>query len=752
MSASSFSTFINEQLNPAQRDAVTQKDGVLLVCAGAGSGKTRVITARIAHLIHLHHVDASAILAVTFTNKAAREMRERVAHFVGAGSTLPIVGTFHGFCVRMLKQYAARNDQPAFTIIDGDDQEKLINTILTNHGARKRLSPRAALGAISNIRNEMGLAASPALCSDPFLRQVWTEYTHEKEKAHYYDFDDLLVETLRIFTTDTVFRTAFQQRVRHVLVDEYQDTNTVQHALLKAIACDTHGKFSLDSLCVVGDEDQSIYSWRGATVENIVGFAQEFDQTRRITINQNYRSVQPILEAANAVIAHNTTRYPKDLWSDKPARNRILSVACASGYQEADLIAQCSRIARQEHQQSCAILYRSHHQSRPIEEALLRLGLPYVMIGGVQFYERQEIKDVIAYLRLVVNPFDRISVLRVANVPTRGLGDKFIEQFFEVWDREPLMTYRNVAHHLINNGDVTGLKAGAVKQFLAVTEGLTPQTSPEKALDHILEKTSYFAYLATSNEPDEARVRTENVQELRNAIVDGQARMGAKTLSEFLEEVALFQDAAQERDTSEQHVVLMTLHAAKGLEFDTVILAGLDEGIFPSSHALYNPSSLEEERRLMYVGITRARERLILTHAQYRWIYGSMVDQKTSRFVEEIPEKLKQEIHVGKTGVSRTTDQLISWFGTTASRHAVHPPRHTTPGVSKIANEPHQAAPHIEKTTAPARWRVAQRVVHPQFGVGVVEAVEGGSDANTRLTIKFGSSKKKLDARFVTRP
>lgn len=750
MSASSFSTFINEQLNPAQRDAVTQKDGVLLVCAGAGSGKTRVITARIAHLIHLHHVDASAILAVTFTNKAAREMRERVAHFIGAGNTLPLVGTFHGFCVRMLKQHAARHDEAPFTIIDSDDQEKLINSILNKHGARKRLSPRAALSAISNVRNELGLAAKPALCSDPLLSQVWAEYDREKENAHYYDFDDLLIETLRVFSTDSAFRHAFQQRVRHVLVDEYQDTNTVQHALLKAIACDAQGKLALDSLCVVGDEDQSIYSWRGATVENIVGFAQEFEQTRRITINQNYRSVQPILEAANAVIAHNTTRYPKDLWSDRMARHRILSVACASGYQEADLIAQCARIARQEHQQTCAVLYRSHHQSRPIEEALLRIGLPYVMIGGVQFYERQEIKDVIAYLRLIVNPFDRISVLRVSNVPSRGLGDKFTEQFFHVWDREPLMTYRDVAQHLISSGEVTGLKARAVMQFLSITEGLTPQTSPEKALDHILEKTGYLAYLTTSNEPEEARVRIENVQELRNAIVDGQARAGAKTLSEFLEEVALFQDAAQERDSSEQHVVLMTLHAAKGLEFDTVILAGLDEGIFPSSHALYNPNSLEEERRLMYVGITRARERLILTHAQYRWVYGSMVDQKKSRFVEEVPENLKQEIHVGKTGVSRTTDQLMSWFGAVPSRRTVHALQRTAPSATISTATVHSVDP-VQKTTAPARWRVAQRVLHPKFGTGVIEAVEEGSEASTHLTIKFGASKKKLDARFVTR-
>jgi DNA helicase-2/ATP-dependent DNA helicase PcrA len=565
-------------------------------------------------------------------------------------------------------------------------------------------------------------------------------YEREKKLAHCFDFDDLLLETLKLFRTNNIFKEQFQARVRHILIDEYQDTNHVQHALLKAIALRDQ-TFALDSLCVVGDEDQAIYSWRGATVSNIINFARDFPTTVRFTIQQNYRSAQSILDVANTLIDHNTQRTPKKLWSERTGKDRVRLLTSSSSYQESDIVATFTKLQQaRSPQRSIAVLYRSHYQSRAIEEALIRHSLPYVIIGGIRFYERQEIKDLLAYLRLVANPFDRISFMRVINVPARGLGDKFQEQFFELWDQHPQDHFKTVAELMYDQ--LSPSKQTALRSFIDCFASLQASDNAHELLNTIIARTTYFSYLATAFEAEESTNKKDNVKELLYAVRAVEDRNnGTMSVAQFLDEVALLQDALMQQDTSDQQCIrLMTLHAAKGLEFDTVILTGLEEGVLPSNHNLYDPMAIEEERRLLYVGITRARERLLITHARYRAQYGTMNDQLPSRFIKEI---IKEQIHhhdCSSLGIMQIYHYLSEWL----AQAVVKSQPITTKQTKKEKNFTEN------KQSLSSALYLKQRVRHEVFGIGTIERIETKSDGQmVYLTVAFKTSTKKVAAAFV---
>jgi DNA helicase-2/ATP-dependent DNA helicase PcrA len=764
-----------DSLNDTQRAAVTPERGVLLVHAGAGSGKTRVITTRIINLLAAHDVLPSAILALTFTNKAAREMRERVVAQLGPQSPVPFIGTFHAFCVRLLKQNRYLFGGDDFTILDQDDREKLIKTIIAASGTSKQITPSAASHAISAIKND-GLSARGDLIGNLLLRDIYMRYEQEKKNAHCLDFDDLLTEGLALFKNPE-FKKHFQQGVRHVLVDEYQDTNVVQHQLLRGFACDEQGSFILDSLCVVGDEDQSIYSWRGATVANILNFTKDFPGAQRVTIDQNYRSRQPILEAANAVIAHNAARNQKQLWSEKKGTDRVRVLCTPSDRHEGDVVTLFVQKMRAKlPQATCAVLYRSHYQSRALEEALVRNSIPYKIVGGVQFYERQEIKDMLAYLRLAVNPYDRISFMRVCNVPSRGLGDKFEEQFLTLWSQQPLLTFDAVANMLIDEQAIPPLKRDRLREFCHICRDIGLCQTPIDAFDCMIEKTRYLEHLRSSCEKAEASDRIDNLAELRNAMGAMQER-GIGTVREFLEEIALLNEHIAATADRPDAVFLMTLHAAKGLEFDAVMLAGVEEGIFPSMRSIENPETLEEERRLLYVGITRAREYLLISHTQRRFTFGRVTEQAPSRFLAEIPKGIakRDDLAVGRgVYLSSYFDDWLGGGGDYRPAARAQTSAWDTPafaadsrvaeGLTKNPESPKSCswdapafglspdrveAARVIPDAGPT-WQKYQTVHHKAYGIGVIQDIERKTPQKVYLTIRFGAGVKKIDAKFVT--
>lgn len=742
-----FQEFIDTQLNLEQKQAVEKASGVLLVRAGAGSGKTRVITARITNLLINHAIEPSAIIALTFTNKAAREMKERVQHFMPYAPRLPYVGTFHSYCLRLLKIHSNLLAFPEFTVLDDDDQEKMVKGLIAKYGLQKKVTARNVLSAISRSKNN---TTHDALFKDPIMEQLADLYEKEKKNSHCFDFDDLLLEVLNLFKTNAHFKTQFHKNVKHILIDEYQDTNHVQHALLKEMAYTAEHQFNLDSLCIVGDEDQSIYSWRGATIANIINFAHDFPDTQAITIEQNYRSVQPILESANAIIQHNKTRNPKKLWSHKKAHDRVRLLSCASSYQEGEIIALCSQqIKKSSEKAPVAILYRSHYQSRTLEEALIRHSIPYKIIGGIQFYSRQEIKDLLAYLRLIVNPFDRISFKRVINVPKRGLGDAFEEQFLERWEEQPFSPFHEIGEQLIAQQALTKTKQEALSQFIQLFKKIDSQQPPAQILETIVTSLKYFSYLKDEYEQEDAVTKIDNVKELINAVKSMEER-GILTLSTFLDEVALLQEHATQHEDTRNPVFLMTLHAAKGLEFDTVLLTGLEENILPSAHALFQPETLEEERRLLYVGITRARERLLITHTRYRYTHGQMTDQRESRFLRELPESFVARHDCSQWNIYQSQSYLYDWIYNSSSTATTY---YTS---SKITSAPELQIPLNARIMRPAtktppigKWKVHQPVSHPTFGEGLITSIEEKNDASVHLTIKFKTGIKKIASTFV---
>ncbi|MGI9029068.1 MAG: UvrD-helicase domain-containing protein [Ilumatobacteraceae bacterium] len=635
-------------LNPDQLDAVVHRDGPLLVVAGAGSGKTRVLTHRIAHLIH-EGVRPSQILAITFTNKAADEMRQRVAALVGPVARTMWVSTFHAACVRILRANADRLGYPRqFSIYDQADAVRLTGYVIRDlHLDAKRFTPRGVHGLISLWKNELiDPAGAEAKASNIFDRkhaEVFREYQSRLLKAGAMDFDDLLVNTVRLLRDHPVVLEQYRQRFQYLLVDEYQDTNQAQNEIVLLLAGGHH------NVTVVGDTDQSVYRFRGADYRNILQFEEAFPDVTTVVLDQNYRSTQTILDAANAVISNNAARKPKNLWTDAGRGDRIVRYHAEDEGDEATFIASTARHLHDDdtmNWRELAVLYRTNAQSRVVEEAMMRLGIPYKVVGGTRFYDRREVKDAMAYLRAVVNPADEVSVKRVLNIPKRGVGDASITKLDAFAAAEGVGFVD--ALRRTDEAGVSGPAVRGIASFVALLDELGAMVAetapgddddvdpddvvgPGDLLQAALDGSGYLAELEAEDTVESAG-RLENLGELV-----GSAREFTR-LDEFLEQVSLVADTDDISD--DDQVVLMTLHSAKGLEFPVVFLAGAEEGIFPHTRALSEPDELEEERRLAYVGITRARDRLFVTHAWSRSLFGTTQYNTPSRFIDEIPGEL----------------------------------------------------------------------------------------------------------------
>lgn len=740
---SKFAHFLSNELTPLQRESAIHKEGVILVRACAGAGKTRVITARVTNFLLNEQIPASSILALTFTNKAAHEMKTRIMQSLPPEWPRPIIGTFHSFCLQFLKQY---RKQP-FTLMDTHDREQCIKDILKKSNVHKKITPQNISSAISRYKNDIQSLAqlSQPLPGDSQYQQLYLAYEQEKKAAHCLDFDDLLLETLKLFQSDDTIRAHFQQRIKHILVDEYQDTNRIQHALIHTMSFSVEQQFMLTSLCVVGDEDQSIYAWRGATISNILKFPTQFPQVKTITLEQNYRSVQPILQMADDIIKQNSQRVPKTIWSDRPAQNRIRVISCSSAFQEGDIIIGAAHAFKRNASLSkLAILYRSHAQSRMLEEALIRHSIPYKIIGGTQFYDRQEIKDLLAYIRLTVNPFDRISLKRCINTPARSLGESFVEMFINLWDQTPASSCIEVAQHIINNKLVTPSKAHALNTFLQIVKPLDHEESVSAYLERVTTLTQFFTYLTNAYDPKEAQERIANVHELLNA-ARARELQGITSPAQFLEEVTLLQDQIEDKSDAVDYVRLMTLHSAKGLEFDTVIIPGVEEGLLPSAHA-WSAESVEEERRLLYVGVTRARERLIVSYSATRYLFGRVTNQGASRFLDTIPAEIAPVFDIATWSSTRIITDIEHWI---TNKPTLSSYQQAYPQPQKPAFTKHSSPAAMRENNLACPWKINQKVSHPQFGIGTIICVESVGVTTPKLTIQFKEGLKKISASFV---
>ncbi len=628
-------------LNPQQREAVLHRGGPALVLAGAGSGKTRVLAYRVAYLVRALGVPPEQVLAVTFTNKAAEEMRQRVAGLLGERVARRVwMGTFHRTCARILRAHGERvGVPPRFSIYDEDDQRQVMREALRNLQVdERRYPPAAVLGVVSAAKNEGLDAATYELrAASPFERVVaacWREYQRLLGQRSALDFDDLLLETLRLLETDLEVRDRYQEQFQHVLVDEYQDTNPVQFRILAKL-CERHR-----NLFVVGDVDQAIYGWRGADIRNILEFERDFPDARVLPLEQNYRSTQTILRAAEHLIQQNPRRYPKRLWTHNPAGGPVRVYEAADEHDEARFVAERLRSLQEEGVplRECAVLYRVNAMSRQFEEAFLRAGIPYQVVGAVRFYERKEVKDLLSYLRVLTNAQDDLSLLRALVTPRRGIGEGTVQKL-RAFAAEHGLSVWEALHRL---DGIPGLGSGprrALSSFVELVGRLQQRAASLRAaelVEEVLERTGYRASLEEEG-TEEAESRLENVRELVTVAQEYEAATGDGSLESFLEHLSLVTDA----DTYDEHadrVALMTLHAAKGLEFRVVFLCGLEEGVFPHVRSLDDPRQLEEERRLAYVGITRAKERLHLTFTRSRSLFGRTTANVPSRFLDELPE------------------------------------------------------------------------------------------------------------------
>lgn len=852
------------KLNPQQREAVEAVDGPLLILAGAGSGKTRVITYRIVHLIENKGVEPDSILAVTFTNKASAEMAERVGNMLG-GRTLrkPLIATFHSFCVRVLRRdieelkIGGAGYKKDFAIYDESDQQAVVKGVMRRLGLDdKQLKPSAVLSRISWAKNHMLDPQELYLQSaDPIIEKIahiFEEYRKELRKSNALDFDDLLLETVRLLKSSSAVRERYQRRYEYMLIDEYQDTNRPQYELIKLLAGPRH------NVCVVGDEDQSIYSWRGADIRNILEFEKDFPEARIIRLEQNYRSTQAILEAASAVVSNNLKRKGKTLWTARQGGNKIGYYEAPDGENEslfaADYISRYLKKMKEEGTEDVrvAVLYRLNSQSRLIEEAMRRYQLPYQVVGGFSFYERAEIKDMISYLKLINNPQDSIALLRVINTPTRGIGKSTLETLerlsletgMSLWsaiseaiDRkllpqracaalksfkeliedaramllgtfaervaqtaqtnlhrgdaearrepaeeadadvsfEPAKLGENISFDFGANEEPEEEEAATIQDSAEVSkiaadtaeteavEGFRapggPASIPE-ILKFLIDRTGYIKQLEEEATPD-SLARIDNLRELVNAAMDSRDR--GETLAEFLDHAALVSDV----DTYDPRgtVTLMTLHSAKGLEFGLVFLVGMEEGLFPHSRAFNDPDQMEEERRLCYVGMTRAMDHLVLSNARYRRRYGTDMPDATvpSRFLEEVPPQLLEELGTSSRARPAASYQSADYgerhysyededqsAPASVGRQPTHSkPRnggYTGPKYNSIDNIADFFASRgkkfnrpqipVEKAAGGGSFRPGQRVKHPKYGEGVVYRREGEGE-NAKITVQF---------------
>ncbi|MFI6075895.1 DNA helicase PcrA [Actinoplanes sp. NPDC051343] len=745
-------------LNGPQRDAVTHAGSPLLIVAGAGSGKTRVLTHRIAYLLAERDVHPGQIIAITFTNKAAGEMKERVAHLVGPRARLMWVSTFHSACVRILRaEHDHAGLKSTFSIYDADDSRRLMQMVGRELDLDpKRYTPRGLAAQVSNLKNELvGPEEFKEKAKGPQERAVaeaYELYQRRLREAHALDFDDIIMATVHLFQSHPLVAEAYRRRFRHVLVDEYQDTNHAQYQLIKElIGVDNPGE-----LCVVGDADQSIYAFRGATIRNILEFERDYPNARTILLEQNYRSTQTILSAANAVIDRNTSRKPKRLWSDQGAGEQIVGYVADTEHAEADWVArEIDRLHDREDIRpgDVAVFYRTNAQSRVFEEVFIRVGLPYKVVGGVRFYERKEVRDALGYLRAVVNDDDTVSIRRVLNTPKRGIGDR-AEACIEALSSRDRISFGQALRHAKDAPGIAARSANSITEFVQMLDELRElaQTAPpEEVLEAVLQRSGLLTELEESLDPQD-QGRVENLQELVSVAreyterVEAQAEEDspqAATLAGFLEQVALVADADQlpDDDPDNQGVVtLMTLHTAKGLEFPVVFLTGLEDGVFPHMRALGDNSELEEERRLAYVGITRARQRLYLSRAVTRGAWGQPQYNPPSRFTDELPPELIRW--------ERTAGNYTSWSGTgggVGGRSGGDRGRGGgfaggTPKAQQLASrlgiDGSKLATASDLPQAP-KVAVGDRINHQRYGLGRVQAVEGHGPG-ARAQIDFG--------------
>ncbi|MFJ9638170.1 DNA helicase PcrA [Streptomyces sp. NPDC101178] len=739
-------------LNTEQRAAVVHAGSPLLIVAGAGSGKTRVLTHRIAHLLAERGVHPGQILAITFTNKAAGEMKERVEQLVGPRANAMWVMTFHSACVRILRRESKKlGFTSSFSIYDAADSKRLMALVCRDLDLDpKRYPPKSFTAKVSNLKNELideeTFAGQAADGFEKTLAQAYALYQARLREANALDFDDIIMTTVHLLQAFPDVAEHYRRRFRHVLVDEYQDTNHAQYTLVRELVGPSGEAADAPAeLCVVGDADQSIYAFRGATIRNILQFEEDYPDAKTILLEQNYRSTQTILSAANAVIERNESRRPKNLWTNAGSGARITGYVADTEHDEAQFVAEeIDRLTDKGDAKAgdVAVFYRTNAQSRVFEEIFIRVGLPYKVVGGVRFYERKEVRDVLAYLRVLANPEDAVPLRRILNVPKRGIGDR-AEAMIDALSMREKISFPQALRRVDEAYGMAARSSNAVKRFNTLMEELRTivesGAGPAVVLGAVLERTGYLAELQASTDPqDETRI--ENLQELAAVALEFEQERGedegSGTLAEFLEKVALVADSDQIPDEDEDGsgvITLMTLHTAKGLEFPVVFLTGLEDGVFPHMRALGQTKELEEERRLAYVGITRARERLYLTRAAMRSAWGQPSYNPPSRFLEEIPEAHLEWKRKGPMAApAGPTSGITSSLSSSRARS----------GPSGFATR--------RSTEKPTVTLVAgDRVTHDQFGLGTVTAVEGIGD-QAKATVDFGDERpKKLLLRYA---
>jgi DNA helicase-2/ATP-dependent DNA helicase PcrA len=703
---------------------VLHEGSPLLVVAGAGSGKTRVLTRRIAYVIGARDVHPGSVLAITFTNKAAGEMRERVVDLVGPGARFMWVSTFHSACVRILRREITRfGMRSSFSIYDAADSQRLMTMVCRDLDLDpKRYPPRAFSAQVSALKNELvdheTYAARASSDREKLLAQAYGRYQARLTQAHALDFDDLIMTTVHLLQSFDEVAEHYRRRFTHVLVDEYQDTNHAQYVLVRELVGTT------GELCVVGDADQSIYAFRGATIRNILQFERDYPSARVVLLEQNYRSTQTILSAANAVISKNPARPDKRLWTDAGQGERIVGYVADDEHGEAQFVAdEIDRLSDDGVARPCdvAVFYRTNAQSRVFEEVFIRVGLPYKVVGGVRFYERREVRDGLAYLRAIANPADAVSLRRILNTPRRGIGER-AEALLAAFAERERTTFAEAMRRVDDVPGMAARSAKAVAEFSTTMARWSAEAEagapPSSLLTDVLERTGYLAELTESTDPQDAS-RAENLRELVAVAREFEETRPDPTLTDFLEQVSLVADADEIPDGAEGGgvVTLMTLHTAKGLEFPVVMLTGMENGVFPHQRSLDDPREQQEERRLAYVGITRAQQRLYLTRAAVRTSWGAPQTNPPSSFLDDIPAELVDWRRTGAEAAAAST----SWRSAAAAGAAAR---------GRGTGRPAGAVPSL---------RAGDRVTHDAFGLGTVVATQGAG-ADLQATVDFGGS------------
>lgn len=750
-------------LNEQQREAVEHIDGPLMIVAGAGSGKTKVLTTRIAHLMH-HGIDAFNILALTFTNKAAAEMKERIEKILGNTEARNLyIGTFHSVFARILRAEANKLGYPNnFTIYDTDDAKSVLKGIITGMNLDdKHYKPAYVYNRISAAKNSLidaytykqdhHIQQEDARSNRPLMGDIYEQYATKCFRNGAMDFDDLLFKMYELLVRFPEVLAKYQHRFQYILIDEYQDTNLAQYQIIKMLGA-VH-----ENICVVGDDAQSIYSFRGATVQNILQFQDDYEDVKIVKLEQNYRSTQSILNVANQIISNNKNQIPKNLWTDNSAGEKITLVRTLTDNDEGRFVAdQITEMKLRNHyaNKDFAILYRTNAQSRSFEESLRRMNIPYKLYGGISFYQRKEVKDFLGYLRVIVNQQDEENIKRIINYPARGIGKTSIERVL-IAANEHQKTFWEMLHHPEACG-LKGAAASSLEQFTTMIKSFQIMLEKQNAYDvaFAVGKHTGLVQELYNDKSVEGLARYENVQELLNSIKeftetpDEEGELRDKSLGSYLQQITLLTDADNQNDEDQDTVKLMTIHAAKGLEFPCVFNVGLEENLFPSAMSLYDRNDLEEERRLFYVAITRAKDRLWVTYANSRYRFGNLVQNEPSRFIEEIPQE-----HLDKsfTGISNRAQGSVNAWGNTLNQGF-----DKTPSLKKLAEKLQQPSPTSHTPSAdfkadnPMEMEVGMEVEHLKFGFGKIQALEGG--ANNRIaTIEFGGGhgQKKIMLNFA---